>query len=511
MLTAILVEDEPVIARGLSMLLKAHADIRILSVCENGKQGLSAILQMKPDLVFFDIEMPGMNGLNMLKALQNNNPCLFEDTIFIVLSGYSNFDYVREALRLKVKEYLLKPITIEALDKILDSVREDLAKKMLQKQRKYIEDVLFHHTMDKAFPNPLHGCTCYILNLFHGTLHRTTYQENYSSEAAFWTSYNFPDILRPLEEKYQLILLPLQSFYDNELLLAIITETAAHRFSSVWSLVTDIYNYFGASKNIITSILSRPYANGDNLHNALNELRLEAVSSCVFGFSSCHRVGDSKAKEIMVSESVCRFSGPLSGASDVLSAKAILHSMIQSWRHSRATQLQLSADLHYLFGILSQSASRDIGSFPDAGTLLASVQNYPELEEALTRDVTMLLFPESSRLPQSPAELSAAVKEWLDMNYAEDISFRTLTELFGYNEKYISSVFKTAYGITPVSYLGNLRIENAKVLMTHNPELALRRVASAVGFRDSYYFSKVFKAHEGISPSAYQQKIQGLK
>ena len=511
MLTAILVEDEPVIARGLSMLLKAHADIRILSVCENGKQGLSAILQMKPDLVFFDIEMPGMNGLNMLKALQNNNPCLFEDTIFIVLSGYSNFDYVREALRLKVKEYLLKPITIEALDKILDSVREDLAKKMLQKQRKYIEDVLFHHTMDKAFPNPLHGRTCYILNLFHGTLHRTTYQENYSSEAAFWTSYNFPDILRPLEEKYQLILLPLQSFYDNELLLAIITETAAHRFSSVWSLVTDIYNYFGASKNIITSILSRPYANGDNLHNALNELRLEAVSSCIFGFSSCHRVGDSKAKEIMVSESVCRFSGPLSGASDVLSAKAILHSMIQSWRHSRATQLQLSADLHYLFGILSQSASRDIGSFPDAGTLLASVQNYPELEEALTRDVTMLLFPESSRLPQSPAELSAAVKEWLDMNYAEDISFRTLTELFGYNEKYISSVFKTAYGITPVSYLGNLRIENAKVLMTHNPELALRRVAAAVGFRDSYYFSKVFKAHEGISPSAYQQKIQGLK
>ena len=511
MITAILVEDEPVIARGLSMLLKAHADIRILSVCENGKQGLSAILQMKPDLVFFDIEMPGMNGLNMLKALQNNNPCLFEDTIFIVLSGYSNFDYVREALRLKVKEYLLKPITIEALDKILDSVREDLAEKMLQKQGKYIEDVLFHHTMDKAFPNPLHGCTCYILNLFHGTLHRTTYQENYSSEAAFWTSYNFPDILRPLEEKYQLILLPLQSFYDNELLLAIITETAAHRFSSVWSLVTDIYNYFGASKNIITSILSRPYANGDNLHNALNELRLEAVSSCIFGFSSCHRVGDSKAKEIMVSESVCRFSGPLSGASDVLSAKAILHSMIQSWRHSRATQLQLSADLHYLFGILSQSASRDIGSFPDAGTLLASVQNYPELEEALTRDVTMLLFPESSRLPQSPAELSAAVKEWLDMNYAEDISFRTLTELFGYNEKYISSVFKTAYGITPVSYLGNLRIENAKVLMTHNPELALRRVAAAVGFRDSYYFSKVFKAHEGISPSAYQQKIQGLK
>ena len=510
MLTAILVEDEPVIARGLSMLLKAHPDIQILSVCENGKQGLSAILRMKPDLVFFDIEMPGMNGLDMLRALRNNDRCLFEDTIFIVLSGYSNFDYVREALRLKVKEYLLKPITIEALDKILDSVREDLAKKMLQKQRKYIEDVLFHHTMDKAFPNPLHGCTCYILNLFHGTLHRTTYQENYSSEAAFWTSYNFPDILRPLEEKYQLILLPLQSFYDNELLLAIITETAAHRFSSVWSLVTDIYNYFGASKNIITSILSRPYANGDNLHNALNELRLEAVSSCIFGFSSCHRVGDSKAKEIMVSESVCRFSGPLSGASDVLSAKAILHSMIQSWRHSRATQLQLSADLHYLFGILSQSASRDIGSFPDAGTLLASVQNYPELEEALTRDVTMLLFPESSRLPQSPAELAAAVKEWLDMNYAENISFRTLTEIYGYNEKYISSVFKTSYGITPVSYLGNLRIENAKLLMAHNPELTLRRVTAAVGFRDSYYFSKVFKAHEGISPSAYRQRMQGL-
>ena len=246
------------------------------------------------------------------------------------------------------------------------------------------------------------------------------------------------------------------------------------------------------------------------MHNALNELRLEAVSSCVFGVSSCHRVGDYKAKEITVSESVCRFSGSLSGASDAPSAKAVLHSIVQSWRHSRVTQLQLSADLHYLFGLLSQTASRDIGSFPDAGALLASVQNYPELEEALTRDVTMLLFPESSRLPQSPAELAAAVKEWLDMNYAENISFRTLTEIYGYNEKYISSVFKTSYGITPVSYLGNLRIENAKLLMAHNPELTLRRVTAAVGFRDSYYFSKVFKAHEGISPSAYQQRMQGL-
>lgn len=510
MLTAILVEDEPVIARGLSMLLKAHPDIQILSVCENGKQGLSAILRMKPDLVFFDIEMPGMNGLDMLRALRNNDRCLFEDTIFIVLSGYSNFDYVREALRLKVKDYLLKPITIEALDKILDSVRKDLAKKMLQKQKKYLEDVLFHHAIDKTLPNPLHGCTCYIMSLFHGTLHRNTYQANYSSEAAFWTAYNFSDIRLPLEEKYHLTLLPLQNFYDNELLLAVITENTSHRFSSIWNLVMDIYNYYDASKNIITSILSRSYANGANMHNALNELRLEAVSSCVFGVSSCHRVGDYKAKEITVSESVCRFSSSLSGASDAPSAKAVLHSIVQSWRHSRVTQLQLSADLHYLFGLLSQTASRDIGSFPDAGALLASVQNYPELEEALTRDVTMLLFPESSRLPQSPAELAAAVKEWLDMNYAENISFRTLTEIYGYNEKYISSVFKTSYGITPVSYLGNLRIENAKLLMAHNPELTLRRVAAAVGFRDSYYFSKVFKAHEGISPSAYQQRMQGL-
>jgi len=88
-------------------------------------------------------------------------------------------------------------------------------------------------------------------------------------------------------------------------------------------------------------------------------------------------------------------------------------------------------------------------------------------------------------------------------NLTTQITYKIFQDLFNLNEKYISTLFKAEYNITPSRYVGELRLNMAKNLMQNNPELRVKDVAELVGFTDYFYFSRVFKSHEGVTPSQY--------
>ncbi|MFS0862024.1 response regulator [Fredinandcohnia sp. 179-A 10B2 NHS] len=104
-------EDEPLVRAGL----KQYFDWESLGVCaiveaENGKEGMEVALRERPDLVITDIRMPEMDGLEMIEKLREELP----DTVFIVLTGYSEFSYAQKAIRYGgVHDYLVKPLEYE--------------------------------------------------------------------------------------------------------------------------------------------------------------------------------------------------------------------------------------------------------------------------------------------------------------------------------------------------------------------------------------------------------------
>lgn len=103
--------------------------------------------------------------------------------------------------------------------------------------------------------------------------------------------------------------------------------------------------------------------------------------------------------------------------------------------------------------------------------------------------------------------LAKQVKEWLDENFTTQITYKIFQDLFNLNEKYISTLFKAEYNITPSRYVEELRLNMAKNLMQNNPEIRVKDVAELVGFTDYFYFSRVFKSHEGVTPSQYIKSI----
>ncbi len=121
-ITAVLVDDERLAREELEFLLRDFPEIEIAGIAENGVQALEVIEKIEPDLVFLDVQMPGLDGLGLIKALQQKNLHL---PFFIMASAFDQ--YAVEAFRLEAMDYLLKPIEKGRLTQTIERAKRFLS------------------------------------------------------------------------------------------------------------------------------------------------------------------------------------------------------------------------------------------------------------------------------------------------------------------------------------------------------------------------------------------------
>lgn len=132
MYKVVLIDDEPIILKGLSRLVPWEAyHCQVAGTAGDGAEGLKLIRQIQPDIVFSDIYMPKMDGLLMAAALKSE----FENLELTILTGYRDFDLLQQALRLGVTRYILKPSDMEELEEALKVMIEKLKKKGIMPDR----------------------------------------------------------------------------------------------------------------------------------------------------------------------------------------------------------------------------------------------------------------------------------------------------------------------------------------------------------------------------------------
>lgn len=131
------IEDEDIIRKGLVYSVPwQEMDCSVVGEARNGVEGIELIKEKKPDILLLDINMPVMNGLELLKAT-----CADYDYAAIILSGYSDFEYAREAIRFGVSGYLLKPLKREEIRAVVEEAKENCAmKRVYAKERQKKED-----------------------------------------------------------------------------------------------------------------------------------------------------------------------------------------------------------------------------------------------------------------------------------------------------------------------------------------------------------------------------------
>lgn len=123
MLKAVIFDDEYIVLQGLQTMIDwKQYGIELAGTAANGTDALALFEATRPDIVFTDIRMPGMDGLEVIENILSMAP----DTICIVFSGFNEFEYVKKALKLGVVDYLEKPITIPMIEEAIKRTIEKI-------------------------------------------------------------------------------------------------------------------------------------------------------------------------------------------------------------------------------------------------------------------------------------------------------------------------------------------------------------------------------------------------
>jgi two-component system, response regulator YesN len=119
----LIADDEPKIRRGLRATVEQiRPDMQVVAEAEDGEMALALVQREKPDILMVDVRMPFLNGLDLIQKIND----VWRDCVIIVVSGHDEFEYAQRALKLKVFEYVLKPVPQDVLAAVLQRAEEEL-------------------------------------------------------------------------------------------------------------------------------------------------------------------------------------------------------------------------------------------------------------------------------------------------------------------------------------------------------------------------------------------------
>lgn len=501
----ILVEDEPAILRGLAANIRHfEGDYEIVATAYNGMDALEKIQKHKPDILITDIRMPLMDGLDLIEAVRRTS----KDMKFVILTGYAEFGYAKRAMKLQVVDYLLKPVDPDVLEKLLEKLRVEILTKREKAMREYLAFSLYRDAPKSEQENPFVGTTLYLLFAFYGSVTAGIYNElAMGSLIAQDSDYEF---LREEAAIGDICIFPLRGNYRNETVFAIVAESAHSGLEKIIkSVAGGIQQKLLSGDIFVNGILSNPMTDGKDIGDHIQSCYLYAASHIVFGHSRlmvCQGVSD-QTENMAVTAGTRELIKELKPIMDREEIEGFARALVKNWSVQEATQLQIQTDLHFILDTAIQKADSPYDSIAAPSELLASSVSYEELSTSLALELHKLcagMHLCETKMPHTQA-VAEKVRSYIDRNYTQSITYKNFTEIFGYHAKYISAIFKEAYGILPSKYILELRLTAAKNLMRENPDMRLKDIAQAVGYDDQLYFSRVFKNSQGMSPRAYQK------
>ncbi|WMC91442.1 response regulator [Kineothrix sp. MB12-C1] len=500
----LIVEDELKTLHGVAgLIMEIPGDYEVVGMARSGEKGIELAREMNPDIIITDIRMGGMSGLEMIKELNSSKV----QSRYIILSGYAEFQYAREAITLGSMDYLLKPITKELLEESLKKVKNAIEEEALKIQTSTMDgDVILERALfmsgfaeskfEQELRKRLEGKNLNYLLLLRGenrivqsdmeavlqeirgvmpSLHIWSCKENGNKENYI--------LIQELEREA----------------LPILDEMVRKCRQHINPYMVFVGSYFQDVREI----------------QECRE-RMQDMSNWNLTIVNPAVITEDKIKEVTTQ----KFSYPSDLERDIIAC--INEGKIQEIENHLTAFLEYLRKKTYAYGDLREALicmtaailyairKASYGLYENISSLnilewvkdILFLENYPRI----IMNVMLQYEQYSKKLKSGNHPIINKVLQILEKEYQNELQLEDMAQRMNVTPEYLSSLFMKELGIKYTTYRAQIRIDVAKRLLQEG-KLKIYEVAEESGFPDVKYFTKVFKKYTGTSPGEYVRNL----
>ena len=525
MLKIIIVDDEPLYRKYLINSVEWEKyGFKVCCEAKNGIDALEKIREYKPDIGLVDINMPFMNGLELIEKIKEESL----DIAIILVTGYNEFEYARQAVKLGAVDYILKPFDNEELMTPLLKVKEDIEKKQISRSEHKEEVGLMKDRLlnmlvsneftlsDEKMMNRLSklGITVssFLFRVVVVEIDNLYQKWNKSNEIVLWqfavsnilneiTNSNGRNIIFNGTEGRIVSLIQ----YENEVEWK---EFHPQDYERVCKVVKDFFDF------TITMGVGRPVRSFKEVRNSYRDAvaalqnKLVVSNSRVIDYSRIETTGMNIGfYSSSINEKLSL--GLKTGEKDMIRKE-----LDNIFKYIRDNYLSIDYTRTIFVGLISLCLSyvsemekniEDVfGNKFSPYSEINHIGTLEEIQQWLFSIYEKVIDYMDTNKRSKSRVLVKKVKDYIDDSLQDtELDLGKISGVFYMNSSYIRKIFKSEMGITISEYITKARMQKAKELLAGNADIAISQIAEVTGYSDACYFSKCFKKYTGMSPSKY--------
>jgi two-component system response regulator YesN len=515
MFQILIVDDEQVERDGIAFLIQKF-DLKLqISQAENGEEALAITRTQPIDILFTDIKMPFMDGLELAEHIRVEQP----QTVIVIYSAFNEFEYARKAVNVQAFHYILKPIEVKEFLDVMDKVialceeqrREDNRIYELQQgyemgvkleKDKLLLDILAGSPWNEVLQNRLHyigldsqeGWWCPLLLDMSG---RWFDSEGMGLEQELQQQSSFPFDYVNMNE-FQSILLWRLGGRDVPQ-------------SELASAAAQLQRYIRGKSGIRSiMIIGRPMGSLSDLYEqvermeALLEYKFFSDEDAVYGLELQAELNNRPSDFIEKALNQMKGYAEAGQLQPLLLRVDLFFRELKSW-DSLSIMYVKYAFYEIIRAVLTAEHLGGLQEFSMYADKVFKSRHVDELRQVLMsvleREAVVIEGDEAGR------KVIEDVRAVLEREYAEDLGLDQLAARVYLSPSYLSHLFKKETGISLIKYLTNYRVEKAKELLC-GTNMKIAQISKEVGYRNYSYFCSLFKNYTGMTPAQLREKGQ---
>lgn len=498
-------DDEKIVLNSVSLIIEKYFNDVSYQTARSGRQAIETADNFRPDIILMDIRMPGINGIDAINQIRSR----LKNTLIIIISAYEQFEYAKEALKMGVIDYLLKPISknnlinsIQNAIKIVDSERQNREKEIENIERyenilPYIEHNVIYSIvlgdqfieMTKKYSEILsiksEGGYIIVLEVY-GKSNFEVLDQDFYSFIRDTIKYKCRCIIGPLMLN-RIVILVLTNYKEEYTQRLEAIEIGEYTSGKINAIKPEIELTIGIGSYTPFSNMLNSY---DEALKALNFGRKNDINHIKDITGNIYTSFEYPRDQEKIFINAC----VLGEKDDALRAfgeiyKWLYKNYIDSFNEVKSKLFEIVVIIH-----------RD--RFNDSLADIFQLNDFTSLETWCRERITALCSEISKAQKKNINKIILSAKSYIDKNYNKEITLDEISREACVSPHYFSRLFKEETGENYIDYLTNKRIDKAKEIM-EDSDLSIKEICFHIGYNDPNYFSRLFKRIEKVTPTEY--------